>query len=89
MPRENQPNPNARNCVNCAFSVEARMNPQDIKKVRVCRRFPPQMVPSFSQAGMTVNVLHPAVDESILCHEHRFLAEVANANSGPTEGPAN
>jgi hypothetical protein len=90
---ENQPMPGhtgiARNCSNCAFSIEVREPPPSIQKMRVCRWGPPQIVPRYVQGGMTLNVMHPPVDESILCNQHRLAVEIANVNSDPQERPAN
>ncbi len=93
MLKENQPVPgavpNPRNCSNCAFSVEAREPPPSIRKMRVCMWGPPQIVPSFTPQGVTLNVMHPPVNESMLCNQHRLKSEVANANASPTEGQPN
>lgn len=93
MPKENQPSPDLapvpRNCTNCAFSAEVREPPPSIRKIRVCMFGPPQIVPVPGPQGMTINVMHPPVNESLLCNQHRFRSEIANANSGPTGELAN
>lgn len=93
MTRENQPLPGdggpERNCTNCAFSVEVREPPPSIRKQRVCRWGPPAVVPIYSPQGVTLQVMHPPVNESILCNQHRLLIEIANANPAPQKGPAN
>lgn len=87
---ENQPLPGfagiPRHCENCAFSTEVREPPPSIRKMRVCMFNPPQAIPIYSPNGMTLQVMHPPVNETMLCNQHRFRAEIANANSSPTEG---
>ncbi len=93
MPPENQPSPEqigeTRNCSNCAFSTEAREPPPSIRKIRVCMFNPPQVVPIYSQTGVTLQVMQPPVNQTMLCNQHRFRTEIANANSSPTGGPPN
>jgi hypothetical protein len=93
MPNENQPLPGdggpKRNCANCAFSIEVREPPPSIQKQRVCRWGPPAVVPIYSPQGITLQVLHPPVNETVLCNQHRLAVEIANAIPGPKEGPAN
>jgi len=91
--KENQPMPGhtgiSRNCTNCAFSIEVREPPPSIQKQRVCRWGPPALVPIYSPQGVTLQVMHPPVNETLLCGQHRLLGEIANANSDPKERPAN
>jgi len=97
MSQENQPTPGQlgerRNCSNCAFSSEVREPPPSIRKVRVCMYNPPQVVPIYSPQGVTLQVMHPPVNETLLCNQHRFRAEIANAIASaiasPTGGPPN
>ncbi len=91
--KENQPLPElggkTRDCSNCAFAVQARLSAADIRTRLICRFNPPQMVPSFTQTGMTINVMQPPVDETMLCNQHRFRSEIANAKPDPEKEPAN
>lgn len=88
---ENQPLPGfagiSRNCSTCAFSLEVRELPPSIQKQRVCRWGPPTVVPIYSQNGLTLQVIHPPVNETMLCHQHRLAAEISNAIKSPVEVP--
>lgn len=89
---ENQPMPGftgiSRNCTNCAFSSEVREPPPSIRKIRVCMWGPPSVVPIYSPGGVTLQVMQPPVNETMLCNQHRLTGEIANANGDPTTGPA-
>ena len=78
-----------RNCSNCAFAIEARMDPSALVKQTCCAWGPPQMLQSFTPQGVTLTVMHPPVNASMVCHQHRLKTEIANAKNSEEKGPAN
>lgn len=60
-----------RACATCKFSELVRMSPQDLTRVRVCRRFPPVPIMASQQNGnIGIAAVSPIVADSTWCHEY-------------------
>ena len=59
-----------RSCATCKFCAVQQLPPPEITKVRVCKRFPPQVNVVQSQQGGAFMVNFPIVADEVWCYEY-------------------
>ena len=59
-----------RSCASCKFSAVQQLPPPNLEKVRVCKRFPPQVNVIGTERGPAWTSNFPIVADEIWCFEY-------------------
>lgn len=71
-------------CSLCEYSKEMQMAPTDLRRVWVCKRFPPVPVAIPQRTGINISAMHPPVEPTSFCYEfkHSPAKMIAANDSG-------
>lgn len=67
---------NTEVCSTCRFSVNMRMDPQSLERVRVCKRAPPTVTAVLKGGQIAIHSLWPIVSESDYCYSHSSVDQI-------------